>query len=67
MKVISVERKSDTVLVAILPRVENNKYSFVNLTHGHICRCQFDTYEQAVADLENEVKLGNVVRYSFIG
>ena len=67
MKIISVERQKDTVLVTIIPRVENGKYSFVNLTYGHICKCQFDTYEQAIEDLENEIRLGNVIRYNIIG
>ena len=35
---------------------ETGKYSFVNITKGHICPCMFDTYEEALQDLENRKK-----------
>lgn len=59
-----VVRTSNTVEVAIMPRIEDGKYSFVNLTEGHICKCKFDTLDGAIADLEKQILLGRVISYT---
>lgn len=43
--------------VLILPYKGTNKYSFVNLTKGHICSCTFDSVEDAIFDLENRKRV----------
>lgn len=40
-------------IVTILPHKDTGKYSYVNMTKGHICPCQFDSVEDALKDLEN--------------
>ena len=32
----------------------SNKYCFVNLTSKHVCKCRFDSIEDALADLNND-------------
>lgn len=59
-----VERPWNTVEVVILPHVIDNKYSFVNLTEGHICKCKFETIEEALADMDMQVRLGNVIKFT---
>jgi hypothetical protein len=58
-----VIRPKDSVEVAILPRVEDGKFSFVNLTKGHICKCKFNSVEEAIEDMEKQIKQGKVIKY----
>lgn len=58
-----VERPLDTVEVVILPSKSDGKYSFVNLTEGHICRCKFDTVAEALEDMDRLILLGRVIKY----
>ena len=58
-----VVRPKDTVVVTIMFSRQDGKYHFVNLTHPHICPCAFDTIEDALADMDEQIKLGNVIRY----
>ena len=39
--------------VAILKDKSSGKYRYVNLTKGHICKCSFNTREEALLDLLN--------------
>ena len=39
--------------VAILRDKSSGKYRYVNLTKGHICKCSFNTREEALLDLLN--------------
>lgn len=32
----------------------SNKYCFVNLTSKHVCKCRFDSIEDALKDLNND-------------
>lgn len=34
-----------------------NKYCFVNLTKNHVCTCRFDSYEDAIKDMESQEKV----------
>lgn len=56
MKYLVQKSNKDLCEVYILPHKETGKYSFVNITRGHICPCVFDTYEEALQDLENRKK-----------
>ena len=53
-----VHKRNGDVDVLLLPHKGTNKYSFVNLTKGHICSCEFDTIEEAVQDMESRKNLG---------
>lgn len=59
-----VKRLDDTVEVLILPNKNDGKYSFVNLTKGHICACKFDSVKDALKDMDEQIKLGKVISYS---
>lgn len=48
MIIYEVVRPSDRVKVTILPNVEDSKYSFVTLTHDHICKCKFNSVDGAL-------------------
>lgn len=56
MKYLVQKSNKDLCEVYILPHKETGKYSFVNITKEHICPCVFDTYEEALQDLENRKK-----------
>lgn len=58
-----VERPKDTVVVSIMFNRADGKYHFVNLTHPHVCPCAFDTVEDALADMDEQIQLGSVIRY----
>ena len=40
-------------IVSILPHKNIDKYSYINMTKGHICPCQFNSIEDALNDLKN--------------
>lgn len=56
-------REHSTVIVVILYSRTDGKYHFVNLTHGHICKCAFDTVEDAIADMEKQKQEGLLIDY----
>ena len=60
---IVVERPTDTVIVEIMYDKNTNKYCFVNLTKSHVCECRFNTYEDALVDLENQKREGKVLEW----
>lgn len=61
---IYVNRPKGDVEVTIMFDRNTEKYCFVNLTKGHVCKCRFNSYEEAIQDLENEISLGNVNFYT---
>lgn len=64
MVLYSVTRPKNTVIVAIMYNVSDNRYHFVNLSRGHICACAFDSVEDAVKDLDSHVSNGTVLYYN---
>lgn len=58
-----VIRPKDTVIVTIMLSRIDNKYHYVNLTHPHICPCAFDTVEDALKDMDEQIKIGAVISY----
>lgn len=64
MRRFIVEREKDNVEVMILPCKKDGKFSFVNITKEHICSCKFDTVEEAIADMDEQIKQGKVKQYT---
>lgn len=65
--IYSVTRKDNsTVLTTILFDEGEEAFRFVNLTRNHICPCKFKTVEDALDDLREKVKEGNVLHYEKI-
>ena len=53
-----VHRKDNsTVIVGILPHKITGKFSFINLTKDHICPCQFNSIEDALKDMDNDLSV----------
>ena len=63
MRVFKCVREKDTVLVTILYNRQTDKYTFVNLSNGHICSCNFDTIEDAIQDMEKQKSEGKLIEY----
>lgn len=53
MKLI-INRTDGVVEVLILKHKETGLFSFINLTKGHICPCQFNSIEEALDDLNKQ-------------
>ena len=53
-----------TVEVTILKHKISGKYSFVNLTKGHICQCEFDSIEDAKNDLQKQFEDGKIISFT---
>ena len=52
---IEVTRKDNSKrVVEVMKDQATNKWAFVNLTSHHICKCRFDTYNDAIKDLYND-------------
>lgn len=58
---IIVVRPKDIVIVLLLKHKNTEEYSFVNLTKGHICPCRFKSIDDAIKDLEERKKSGNII------
>lgn len=51
---ILVIRKDKSVrIVRIMHDEATDKYAFVNLTSNHICKCRFNSYDEALEDLNS--------------
>ena len=48
-----IERTDGIFKVFLIKHKTKEKYSFVNLTKGHICPCEFDSIEEAEQDFKN--------------
>ena len=58
-----IVRPHDEVIVSIFRNKNDNTYSFINLTKGHICPCRFLTISEALMDLEKYIKEGKIIKY----
>ena len=52
-----------TVEVLLLPHKNTDKYSFVNITKGHICSCIFNNVDEAIEDMEERKRQGLIDNY----
>ena len=51
--IIDVYRKDGSVRkVSIMKDRNTGKFCFVNFTSSHVCKCRFETFEDAIADLK---------------
>ena len=50
-----IVRPHDEVIVSIFRNKNDNTYSFINLTKGHICPCRFLTINEALMDLKKYI------------
>ena len=57
-----VTRPHDTVLVFLMKHKED-LYSYVNISRGHICPCEFTSINDAVTDMDRLKEEGKIVRY----
>ena len=48
-----VHKETEDLDVLLLRHKGTDKYSFVNLTKGHICKCVFDSVDEAMKDIED--------------
>lgn len=58
-----VSKPNETIEVLLLPHKNTNKYSFVNITKGHICSCVFNSIDEAIEDMEERKKKGLIDGY----
>ena len=58
-----IVRPHDEVIVSIFRNKNDNTYSFINLTKGHICPCRFLTINEALMDLKKYIKEGKIIKY----
>ena len=53
MKLV-INRVSDQVEVLLLKHKDSGLFSFINLTKGHICPCQFKSVQDALSDIARQ-------------
>ena len=64
---ITVRMKDGSVRICEIMSDENtNKYCFVNLTNHHVCKCRFDTIDDAYEDLKNDTFVENFYVESYV-
>ncbi|AND75348.1 hypothetical protein FDH01_gp274 [Acinetobacter phage vB_AbaM_ME3] len=54
---LEITRTDGIVEVMILRNKNDNTYSYINLTKGHICPCRFNTIDEALDDLKTYPKV----------
>lgn len=52
--IIVVKNDGTKCVCTIVQHKSTKKYSFVNITKGHVCSCEFDTQKEALKDLRNK-------------
>ena len=66
MKIIIVNKPDGATYTCLLMRHKLKKtWSFINLTRQHICPCKFNSDQEAIQDLEQQVKDGKVVSWHY--
>lgn len=61
--IIVVKNDGTKCVCTIVQHKLNKKYSFVNITKGHICSCEFDTQAEALKDLRNKYRNKEIMTY----
>lgn len=64
--IIAVDRSDGTIIVLLFKHKTSGKWSFINLTKEHICDCEFDSYEDAIDDLNKYKESGKIKSWRFI-
>jgi hypothetical protein len=62
-----VHKETEDLDVLLLRHKGTDKYSFVNLTKGHICKCVFDSVDEAMKDIEDRKAKGLLIDYEIVG
>ena len=62
-----VHKETEDLDVLLLRHKGTDKYSFVNLTKGHICKCVFDSVDEAMKDIEDRKANGLLIDYEIVG
>lgn len=71
MLAFKVTRPEDTVVVLLMKNkvdevLSNTTWTFVNITKEHICPCKFSSIEDAILDMERQIKTGKIIKYEEI-
>jgi hypothetical protein len=61
-----VHKETEDLDVLLLRHKGTDKYSFVNLTKGHICKCVFDSVDEAMKDIEDRKANGLLIDYEIV-
>jgi hypothetical protein len=61
-----VHKETEDLDVLLLRHKGTDKYSFVNLTKGHICKCLFDSVDEAMKDIEDRKVKGLLIDYEIV-
>ena len=61
-----VYKENEIIDVLLLRHKGTDKYSFVNLTRGHICSCVFNSVDDALKDIEDRKQKGLLIDYEII-
>jgi hypothetical protein len=61
-----VHKETEDLDVLLLRHKGTDKYSFVNLTKGHICKCVFDSVDEAMKDIEDRKAKGLLIDYEIV-
>jgi len=63
---IAVDRSGGIIIVLLFKHKISGKWSFINLSKEHICECEFDSYKDAIDDLNKYKESGKIKSWRFI-
>ena len=61
-----VHKETGDIDVLLLRHKNTDKWSFVNLTKGHICPCVFDSVDEAIRDMSSRKEQGLILDYTLM-
>ena len=61
-----VHKENEDLDVLLLRHKNTDKWSYVNLTKGHICSCIFDSIEDAIKDMDERKEKGLLLDYEVV-
>lgn len=61
-----VHKENEDLDVLLLRHKNTEKWSYVNLTKGHICSCIFDSIEDAIKDMDDRKEKGLLLSYEVV-
>ena len=67
LRLIVKTHNGEESVVVVFKNESDNTYSFVNLTRERICSSRFKTIEEAIYDMNNQVRNGLIESYTVRG
>lgn len=63
---IAIDKSYGTIIMLLFKHKVSGKWSFINLSKEYICECKFNSYKDAIDDLNKNKESGKIKSWRFI-